>query len=104
MIAALARKSAVKQAPGQKGFAAFNGALCYEAGKGAKEFAETHGLATEDAKDVEKVTHLVTQASMVPEFVLEVAEATKDRCGGKTHSVHGTRGGRSMALAWILAA
>lgn len=76
--------NALKQAVGQKGFDEFNGALWYEAGKGAKEFAETHGLATENAIDVEGVTHLLAQASMGPEFVFEVVEASEDRCVGKT--------------------
>ncbi|MDH3546575.1 MAG: L-2-amino-thiazoline-4-carboxylic acid hydrolase [Gammaproteobacteria bacterium] len=80
----IAISNALKQAVGQKGFEEFNGALWYEAGKGAKEFAETHGLATEDAQEIEEVTHLLAQASMGPEFVFEVVEATKDRCVGKT--------------------
>jgi hypothetical protein len=80
----IAISNALKQAVGQKGFEEFNGALWYEAGKGAKEFADTHGLATKDAKDVEAATHLLAQASMGPEFVFEVSEATKDRCVGTT--------------------
>ena len=60
------------------------GSLWYEAGKGAKEFADTLGLATETAGDVEGATHLLAQVSMGPEFVFEVVEATKDRCVGKT--------------------
>ncbi|MCP4302604.1 MAG: hypothetical protein GY783_18630 [Gammaproteobacteria bacterium] len=53
----IAISNALKQALGQKGFDEFNGPLWYEAGKGAKGFAETHGLATEDAENVERVTH-----------------------------------------------
>ena len=41
-------------------------------------------LATENAGDIEGVTHLMAQASMGPEFVFEVVEATEDRCVGKT--------------------
>ena len=80
----IAISSALRQALGQGGFEEFNGALWYEAGKGAKEFAETHDLAAKDAEDIEAVTHLLAQASMGPEFVFEVVEATKDRCVGRT--------------------
>ena len=75
---------AFQQALGQKKFEEFNGPLWYEAGKGAKEFAKTLGLATETPGDVEGITHLMAQASMGPEFVFEVAESTPDRCVGTT--------------------
>jgi len=71
-------------AVGQKGYEAFNAPLWLEAGKGAKELAQSLGLATETAKDVEAITHLLASASMGPEFVFEVAEASKDRCVGRT--------------------
>ena len=80
----IAISNALKQAVGQKKFEEFNGSLWYEAGKGAKEFANTVGLPTGNAGDVEEVTHLLAKASMGPEFVFEVVEATKDRCVGKT--------------------
>ena len=80
----VAISNALKQAAGQKNFEEFNGMLWYEAGKGAKELAVTLGLATENAEDIEGVTHLTAQASMGPECTFEVAEATKDRCVGKT--------------------
>jgi len=80
----IAISSALKKAAGQNGFEQFNGALWYEAGKGAKEFAATVGLATESAEDVNAVTHLLAQASMGPEFKFNVVEATKDRCVGTT--------------------
>jgi hypothetical protein len=80
----IAISKALKQAVGQKKFEEFNGSLWYEAGKEAKEFADTLGLATENAEDVEEVTHLLALASMGPEFVFEVVEATKDRCVGRT--------------------
>jgi hypothetical protein len=76
--------NALKNVAGQKGFDEFNGSLWYQAGKGAKEFAQTFGMATETAPDLEAVTHLMAQASMGPEFVFEIAESTKDRCVGKT--------------------
>jgi hypothetical protein len=80
----IAISNALKQAVGQKKFEEFNGPLWYEAGKGAKEFAETLGLPTESASDVEGITHLLAQTSMGPEFKFEVVESTKDRCVGKT--------------------
>ena len=49
---------------GQEKFEEFNGALWFEAGKGAKEFADAFGLATEGAEDIEAVTHLLAKASM----------------------------------------
>ncbi len=80
----IAISKALKQAVGQNEFEEFNGSLWYEAGKGAKEFADNLGLATENAEDVERVTHLLALAAMGPEFVFEVVEATEDRCVGKT--------------------
>ena len=67
----IAISNALKQAVGQKGFEEFNGSLWYEAGKGAKGFADTLGLTTKDAGDIEGVTHLLAQASMGPEFVFD---------------------------------
>lgn len=80
----IAISKALKEAVGQKKFEEFNGSLWYEAGKGAKEFADNLGLATDGAEDIEAVTHLLAIASMGPEFVFEVVEATKDRCVGRT--------------------
>jgi hypothetical protein len=50
----IAISNALKQASGQKGFDEFNGPLWYEAGKGAKEFASSFGLATESAGEIGK--------------------------------------------------
>jgi len=75
----IAISNALKQAVGQKKFEEFNGGLWYQAGKGAKVFADAHGLDTESPSDVEGVTHLLAQAAMGPEFTFEVVEATKDR-------------------------
>lgn len=80
----IAISRALKEAVGQKEFEKFNGPLWYGAGKGAKELAANLGLATETATDIEGVTHLLAQASMGPEFVFEVVEASKDRCVGRT--------------------
>lgn len=80
----IAISNALKQALGQAGFEEFNGALWYEAGKGAKEFADTMGIPAETAGDVEAAMHLFAKASMGPEFEFEVVEATADRGVGKT--------------------
>ena len=80
----IAISNALKQAVGQKKFEEFNGPLWHQAGKGAKEFADNFGLATESAGDVEGVIHILAQAAMGPEFVFEIVESTKDRCVGKT--------------------
>jgi len=80
----LAISKAFKEALGQKKLDEFNASLWHEAGKGAKEFADTLGLAAENAESVEALTHLLASASMGPEFVFEVSEASKDRCVGKT--------------------
>jgi hypothetical protein len=58
--------------------------LWYEAGKGAKEFADSLGLPAETAGDVEGVMHLLARASTGPEFQFEVVETTADRCVGRT--------------------
>jgi hypothetical protein len=60
----IAISRAFKEAVGQKKFEELNGSLWYQAGKGAKDFADNLGLATESAKDVEGITHLLAQASM----------------------------------------
>ena len=80
----IAISNAFKQAAGQKKFEEFNGSLWYEAGKGAKEFADSVGLKAETAGDVEGAMHLLAQASMGPEFKFEVVESTNDRCVGRT--------------------
>jgi hypothetical protein len=80
----IAISNALKQAVGQKKFEEFNGSLWYEAGKGAKPFANSLGLPTETAGDLEAAMHLLAQASMGPEFMFEVVESNKDRCVGRT--------------------
>jgi len=80
----IAISNALKRAVGQKKFEEFNGSLWYEAAKGAKEFAGSFGLPTENAGDVQRVMDLLAQASMGPEFEFEIAESTKDRCVGRT--------------------
>ena len=80
----IAISSALKEAVGQKKFEEFNGSLWYQAGKGAKEFADTLGLPAKTPGDVEGIMHLMAKASMGPEFVFEVVESTADRCVGTT--------------------
>ncbi len=80
----IAISKALKEAVGQEKFEEFNGSLWHEAGKEAKEFADAHGLPTENAEDIEAVTHLLAKASMGPEFEFEVVEASEDRCVGRT--------------------
>src|SRR5438876_704600 len=80
----IAISNALKQAVGQKKFEEFNAPLWREAAKGAKGFAESFGLATATAGDVEGVIHLLASASMGPEFKFEIVESTQDRCVGKT--------------------
>jgi hypothetical protein len=75
---------AFTKAVGQQKFEEFNGAFWYEGGKAAKPFADSLGLATETAPDIEEATHLLAQASMGPEFKFDVVESTPDRCVGTT--------------------
>jgi hypothetical protein len=80
----IAISNALQKAVGQQKFEEFNGALWFQAGKDAKQFAGAFGLPTETPEDVEKATHLLAQAAMGPEFVFEIVESTKDRCVGRT--------------------
>lgn len=80
----IAISGALRRAVGQEKFEEFNGSLWYEAGKGAKGFADSLGLATDAAGEIEGATHLLAQASMGPEFVFEIVESSNDRCVGKT--------------------
>ncbi len=81
----IAISSALKQAVGQAKFDEFNGPLWYQAGKGARDFADSFGLAAENAGNVEGVMHLMAKAAMGPEFHFEIVESTTDRCVGKTN-------------------
>ena len=74
---------ALQKAAGQKGFEAFNGPFWYEAGKGAKEFAKTVGIAGQSAPEIEEVTHLMAKVAMGPEFTFQIVESSKDRCVGR---------------------
>ncbi|HYM18444.1 MAG TPA: L-2-amino-thiazoline-4-carboxylic acid hydrolase [Micropepsaceae bacterium] len=80
----IAISNAFRQALGQKKLEEFNASLWHEAAKEAKAFAQNFELPTKTAADVEAITHLYAKASMGPEFVFEVVEATQDRCVGRT--------------------
>lgn len=80
----IAISDALKRAVGQDKFEEFNRSLWYEAGKGAKDFADTLGMKAEHAGDIEGIMHLLAKASMGPEFEFEVVESTQDRCVGRT--------------------
>ena len=82
--ATIAYAQALKNSIGQDKFYAFMKALWFEAGKGAKEFADSLGLATENAQDIEAASTLLAITAMGPEFNFDVVEATADRCVGKT--------------------
>ena len=100
----IAISNALKQALGQKKFEEFNGSLWYEAGKGAKVFADTLGLAAQDASDVERITHLLAKASMGRSLCSKLLKLPKTDVWERLLSVLGTRGGRSKASTWIPAA
>lgn len=59
----IAISSALKGAVGKEKFEEFNGSLWYEAGKGAKEFADGLGLPAETAGDVGR-GHASSRASV----------------------------------------
>jgi L-2-amino-thiazoline-4-carboxylic acid hydrolase len=80
----LAISNALKMSVGQKGFDKFNGALWYEAGKGARGFAKSLKMPAKTAGDLEAITHLLASATMGPEFKFEIVDSTKDRCVGTT--------------------
>jgi hypothetical protein len=65
-------------------FDEFQVGLWTEAGKGAKELANSLGLTIENARDIDGVLALLAVTSMGPEFKFEVVEATEDRCVGRT--------------------
>src|SRR5260370_36215706 len=74
----IAISNALKQAAGQKKFEEFNRSLWYEAGKGAKKFADTLGLATENAGDIERSTHILAETTSRPKFKIKIDDQTKD--------------------------
>lgn len=80
----IAISNALKQAVGQEKFEAFNGPLWHEAAKGSKEFADSFGLPTQTAGDVEAAMHMFAKAAMGPEFQFNIVESTNDRCVGTT--------------------
>jgi hypothetical protein len=75
--------NALKDAVGENKYNEFNGPLWYEAGKGAKELADSLGLKTETPKDIATVFVLATVASMGPEMTWEIVESSEDKCVAK---------------------
>ena len=82
--ACMALINAFKGAVSQDKFDEFQVGLWSQAGKGAKELADTLGLASESSRDIGEVMELLAITSMGPEFKFEVVEATEDRCVGRT--------------------
>ena len=80
-----AMSNALQGALSQEKFDEFQVGLWSQAGKGAKEFADTLGLTTENPRDIEEATELLGMTSMGPEFNFEIVEATEDRCVGRTN-------------------
>jgi len=74
----------LKDALSPEKFEKFQVGLWSEAGKGAKEIANTLGLNVENPKDIDEVMTLLAMTSMGPEFKFEVVEATENRCVGRT--------------------
>jgi len=74
-------------------------------GKGAKQFAETLGLAAENARRCRR-DHPSPGSSVYGAGVLssKLLKLPKTDVWARLLSVLGTRGGRSKALTWILAA
>jgi hypothetical protein len=82
--ACMAMMNTIKSALSPEKFEEFQVGLWSEAGKGAKELADSLGLSIESPKDIDAVMALLGMTSMGPEFKFEVVEATEDRCVGKT--------------------
>ena len=76
--------NALNGAEGEEKYNEFIRILWYEAGKGAKEFADNFGLSCESPRDVEEITELLAIASMGPEFNFEMVEATEGKCVGRS--------------------
>jgi hypothetical protein len=74
----------LKDVLSQEKFDEFQVGLWSEAGKGAKELANTLGLTIENPRDIDEVMALLGMTSMGPEFKFETVEATEDRCVGRT--------------------
>ncbi len=81
--ACTAMMNVIKGALSQEKFEEFQVGLWSQAGKGAKELADTLGLTIENPRDIDEVMALLAMTSMGPEFKFEVVEATEDRCVGR---------------------
>jgi hypothetical protein len=77
--------NALKDALSPEKFDEFQVGLWSQAGKGAKELADTLGLPSESPRDIAEVTEVLGITSMGPEFNFEIVEATEDRCVGRAN-------------------
>lgn len=98
--AIVAYSNALKNAVGEEKFNEFNAGLWYEAGKGAKQFADGFGLAVERSKDIGDATELLALTAMGPEFEFEVVEDTEDRCVGKTTKCPWHERAKELGIEW----
>jgi hypothetical protein len=76
--------NALKGALSPDKFEEFQVGLWSQAGKGAKELANTLRLTIENPRDIDAVLALLAVTSMGPEFEFKTVEATEDRCVGRT--------------------
>jgi hypothetical protein len=72
--------AALKDAGGEEKYNEFLRGFWYQAGLGAKQFADSLGLTVENPKDMADAIELLTLTSMGPEFEWEAVETTEDRC------------------------
>jgi hypothetical protein len=82
--ACTAMMNALKGTLSQEKFDEFQVGLWFQAGKGAKELADTLGLTIENPRDIDEALALLAVTGMGPEFEFKTVEATDDRCVGKT--------------------
>lgn len=82
--ACTALSNALKDAIGEEKFNEFQVRLWSQAGRGAKELADTFGLTVENPRDIDGIIQLLAMTAMGPEFEFEVVEASEDRCVGRT--------------------
>lgn len=92
--------NALKEAIGEEKYNEFNGAVWFQAGKAAKEFADTFGLKVDTPKDVAELLALLAETSMGPEADFEVVEATETRCVGRFTKCPWHERWKELGLGW----
>jgi hypothetical protein len=100
--ATIAYAKALKDGIGEDKYNAFINAVWFEAGKGAKEFADNLGMASDNAGELEAVAELFANTAMGPECQFEIVEATADRCVGKATKCPWCERGKEMGLDFDL--